>query len=398
MSLRQTGETESRKKFIHPRLRLGGRPPGQPGTQLEFGRHARGEELVCRFLEDHADARRQLLRRPGERPGPFGSFPQGRLGEDLPGEFGQQARQGQGRGRFACPIRTDDSEGLTGAQAQVQSGRGGGGHARSSNAEPICAQQNLAEAARRPTDSCGPASARGGGVLRHPDAAADERFGQVRIGEDLLGRTLGDDPVTAQHDDTVDVLGPQLHPVFDDEHGRLCLGLHGEHGIADLGRRGGIDIGRRFVEDDDLRGHRMDPGQSQPLLLPTGQGSTRMLRGQIESHRVQGLGDLRLDGLGRESEVLHPERHIITDAGEDHLRIGILEDQPGAASARIRFLTADEEFTGGLTRFLGQDTGDGVEERRFARSGGAEQQHLLSGRDLQVERTDRRRVTVGVRP
>ena len=75
-----------------------------------------------------------------------------------------------------------------------------------------------------------------------------------------------------------------------------------------------------------------------------------------------------------------------------------MEDQPGAASAGIRFLTADEEFTGGLTRFLGQDTGDGVEERRFAGPGGTEQQHLLSGRDLQIERTDCRLVTVGVRP
>ena len=74
-----------------------------------------------------------------------------------------------------------------------------------------------------------------------------------------------------------------------------------------------------------------------------------MVRRQIESQRSQGLQRLGLDCLGRESEVLHPERHIITDAGEDHLRIGILEDQPGAASARIRFLAADEEFTGGLT-------------------------------------------------
>ena len=71
--------------------------------------------------------------------------------------------------------------------------------------------------------------------------------------------------------------------VFDDKHGRRGIGLHGEHGIADLGRRSGIDIGGRFVEDDDLRSHRMDPSQSQPLLLPTREGGARMLRRQIES-------------------------------------------------------------------------------------------------------------------
>ena len=216
--------------------------------------------------------------------------------------------------------------------------------------------------------------------------------------EDPTRSALGEDSLPAEHDHPIDEIEPQPHAVFDDEHGRLSLGLHGKDGITDAGRGRRIDIGRRLVEDDDLRRHRMDAGQSQTLLLPAGQRRTRMLGGQVESHGTQRRGNPSLDGLGGQTEVLHPEGDIVADAGEDHLRIGILQDQSGAASARIRSLAADEELTAGLAGLLGQDAGDGMEQSRLAGPRGAEEEDLLTRGDVDVEGPDSRCIAIGMRP
>ena len=102
----------------------------------------------------------------------------------------------------------------------------------------------------------------------------------------------------------------------------------------------------------------MDSGQRQPLLLTSGQGRGGMVVGQIEAHGRQRSGDPVFDDISGQPQILHAEGDIVTDAGEDHLRIGILQNQPGITSARVGWTVTDAQLAGGLTGLGRQNPGD----------------------------------------
>ena len=202
-----------------------------------------------------------------------------------------------------------------------------------------------------------------GGAARNADDGAVE--GQAAAG---------------QHDHAVDVVEPRLEPVLDDDQ-RPTTG-HVEHGVAH--RRGvvGVEHRRRLVEQQHVRTQGQHAGQGESLPLASGQRGGEVVAAVRQPHRLQRLVDALPDLVARQGEVLRPERDVASDAiGDDGVvRVLRQETEPPVDLGLARHLAGD----GGAER-----TGEGVQQRRLAGTAGAEEQHPLAGRDLEVEVADR---------
>ena len=108
-------------------------------------------------------------------------------------------------------------------------------------------------------------------------------------------------------------------------------------GVAHLHDPIGVEIGRRFVKDDEAWPHRDDGGERQPLLLPSRQSGRRVIQRHVKSHQVEGLAHARPDLFAGDAEVLATERDLIADPREHDLRVGVLQDQTGTAPRRTRW-------------------------------------------------------------
>ncbi|SII20849.1 Uncharacterised protein [Mycobacteroides abscessus subsp. abscessus] len=317
------------------------------------------------LLEDHSDPRCEEGRRPAEGPFVLCAFGQCPVGAHFACELGNESGQGERRRRLAGAVGSDDADRLAGSD--LERVVGGRRHPRPwpGRTQPLSGEHRPSRLAGSQRSRLTRGSA--GAGLGHPDPGGPEHLGEGGITEDRGRRSLRDDPTAAEDDDGVDVVRPQAHPVLDDDHRRRGGRLDREHRVPDRGRRGGVDVRRRFVEDDDLGCHRVDAGECEALLLAPGECGRGVVEGQVEAERCQGGGDALVDDFGAHPDVLHSEGDVVADAGEDHLRIGVLEDEPGHTSARIRWGVTDHELSSGLTRFDGEDTRDRVEQCRLPR-------------------------------
>ena len=91
---------------------------------------------------------------------------------------------------------------------------------------------------------------------------------------------------------------------------------------------GRVQVGRRFVEDQQRRPGRQDVGDGETLLLAARQavGASQLEAGQAYlSERLRHPG---LHRRARPTSVLQPERHLVLDAVHDQLAVRVLEDEP----------------------------------------------------------------------
>ena len=110
-------------------------------------------------------------------------------------------------------------------------------------------------------------------------------------------------------------------------------------------------------------------GRSSGTSSPTASSASRT-RGQISSRG--------------HAEVLAAERDVVADPGEDHLRVGVLQHEPGAARAPGGRHAVDEQRAGLLALVVAAEhAGEAVQQRRLARPRRAEQQHALPGLDAE---------------
>ena len=107
-----------------------------------------------------------------------------------------------------------------------------------------------------------------------------------------------------------------VHPP---EHRRVVLGAQDGgpaprqrfEQVGDRRGPGRIELGGRFVEDEDARAHRHDARDRDPLLLATGQGE-RLAVGEVGDPQPRQRGvDPRVHLGPRDAQVLEPEGELL---------------------------------------------------------------------------------------
>ncbi len=194
--------------------------------------------------------------------------------------------------------------------------------------------------------STSPGAARGAGArpaggrvpTRRPPPGAPLRA------EHLRGRAVRDDPAGADHDDPREEGQPHLETMLHHHEGGGTRGEHPLHRIPHLAHALRVEVRRRLVQQHESGAHREHAGQGEALLLAARERRGRMVERHVEAHGRHRRLDARPDLRPRHPEVLAAEGDIVAGAGEDHLRVGILEDEPGPPAGRRGGAAVDEQL------------------------------------------------------
>ncbi len=240
---------------------------------------------------------------------------------------------------------------------------------------------------------------------RHPQPGGEQ--GIALLGEHPRGRTVGEDPVGGEDDETVDqsIRGaaprpqPPIEAVLDDDEGAPAV-LHraGDRGPHERG--GGVVEHRgRLVEQQRARTHREHPREGETLGLTPGERGAAMVDAVGEPDRGERLGDAGPDLRPGQPEVLRPERGVPTHATGDERVGGVLHEQADASVPRTHGVTVDEHLPRTLAGVdLPEHPGERLQQRRLARPARPGEQHALPGVDAQIEVGEHRRRAPQRRP
>ena len=166
-----------------------------------------------------------------------------------------------------------------------------------------------------------------------------------------------------------------------------------------------VEVRARLVEHQRTRPHREDPRERQPLPLTAGQPRGGAVERQVEPDDVERVPDPEPGLAALDTEVLTPERHVVADPGHHGVGLGVLHDEADPPADGAGCSAVDEhaaaDLGGGVVSgvgLVGQDRGDGTEERGLARAGGPDDRDALSGLHDQVDTADGPGVAIGVAP
>ena len=195
-------------------------------------------------------------------------------------------------------------------------------------------------------------------------------------------RPVGDHPAArAQHHHAVDQVQHLGDPVLDEDERGPAVGQRCADGVADEGRAGGVEVGRRLVEQQQARAAGDRAGQREPLLFAAGERGgrpvARVRRGPPRPAAASTAGQI---SLGRYAAVLQSKCDIVADPGHHELGLRVLEDDADLFAGRPGVDTVDGDHALLLARVLGEQAGQRGEQRALAGPRRAEQQHPLAAR------------------
>jgi len=204
-------------------------------------------------------------------------------------------------------------------------------------------------------------------------------------GETLVERGVEQEAAVLEKDDAVGDGERPLGALLG-EHDRRAERLDlGEQARGRLG----VELGRRLVEQDELRPHGQGGREADPLQLPAGElvraPPGQVLRADCPERAVHPWPDLR----GRGAEVLEPERDVVAHERHEDLILRILEDRRDGARevgrARMsRVQPPDLDAAGEAPAVkVRHEAGQRPQERRLPGPGRAEQRHDLARLDRQ---------------
>ncbi|CFE43556.1 Uncharacterised protein [Mycobacterium tuberculosis] len=183
--------------------------------------------------------------------------------------------------------------------------------------------------------------------------------------------------------------------VGDQHRGDMHLVVQAAQPGTQLFAHLGIECAERLVEQQHLRIDRQRPGQRHPLSLPTGELIGVAALKSAQAHHLQQIVDLGLDlGLGALTD-LQPERHVVTDSQVFERRV-VLEDESDATPLwRHPGDVAAVDRDGSGVRLV--EAGYGAQQRRLARTAGAQQCGQRTGRydEIHVVKCDEVAVAFG---
>ena len=138
--------------------------------------------------------------------------------------------------------------------------------------------------------------------------------------------------------DGVDEGQHHVEAVLDDEDAVARLGERAQRAHQKFSAVF-VEVGERFVEDDDALPHRERRGGDQPLLLPAREGAALPLRVQL--HEIADDLDLFLYLFGREGEIFAAEGDLVLYDLLDDLLVCILQHDAHLAADLAQFFALD---------------------------------------------------------
>ena len=395
--------------LVHQGVQSGARGARGPWPHLQFPAHGPGDELVLGLLEDHGDAAQHVAARPLVRVVALAVRRSvGRGDADGPAQGGQQPRQGEGEGRLADAVGADDARGGAARDVQVD--------ALADRRPRLVAD---GEAARAEDGGGGPAvrggkDGRGGSAVRGGQRGQRARLGGHVVagqpdppfpqstglgGQHLVDGAVGGDRAVQDHHDAVDQVRPDVDAVLDDHQGGPRLVEDPLDRAAHSGDAHRVQVGGGLVEQQEAGSHGEDRGEGEPLLLAARQGGGGVVGGGVEADRAGGGADARPYLLAGDAQVLHAEGHVVADAGQDHLGLGVLHHEPDAAPQVRGGGPVDGEAPLRLALVLAaQEPGQPGHEGGLAGPGRPEDEDALAGLDPQVDAVEGPGEAAGVAP
>lgn len=209
---------------------------------------------------------------------------------------------------------------------------------------------------------------------------------QVGVGEDLVDRAVGDDDTAVHHDRPLAQLGRIGQVVGDDQH----RGLQPGQRLGQLPARDRVEIGRRFVENENVGLAGQHGGQRGAPALPGGQMRRAAVGVVGQRHRVQRPGHAGGQRVTAHTEIGRAERDVLRDGRHEQLVVGVLEHQPDPSADVLNRLavqrdTADLDRTGRG----GEHTVEVQHQRGLTRAVGAQDGDPLAGCDGEVDMVER---------
>ena len=233
---------------------------------------------------------------------------------------------------------------------------------------------------------------------RNPDSRGRE--GRALAAKHVIRRSIRQNsPTGSEHDDPIHQGPPHVDTVLD-HHERAARDLeNARHRIPYFDHAVRIEVGRRFVEQQQARLHSEHTGEGESLLLATGEPAGGVPKREVEADRAKRLRDASPGLLARDTYVFAAEGHIVADAGEHDLRIRILKHETDLAASASGISISDAQSPFRFTLFVAtEDTGERVHKSGFTCSGCPEQQHPFARLDAQVEPAQRPARAAGMTP
>ena len=221
-----------------------------------------------------------------------------------------------------------------------------------------------------------------------PDPHRDELCG-IRA-DDVGGRPVEDDATRAvDHDRAGEEAHRGIEVVLDQQDRAVAggddVGECGVHIVDALG----VEVGCRLVEHDQRRAHRQGAGDRE-TLPPAARETVGVLVSPVpQADAAQCVFGPRAHLVERQQQVLGTEGDLVVGRAGDDLRIRILEDHRDVRAQRGGEGVGGVESAGldrprhGRGHRVGDQSVERERQRRFARTGRAEQQHDLAGVDVE---------------
>ena len=177
---------------------------------------------------------------------------------------------------------------------------------------------------------------------RSPDAhggghGQEHRAAPVTQRKSRIPRRAAEHHFALVHDDRAVRQGERLfEPVLGQEHRRAELAVDLAQGRQKIRRRDGVELARRFVQDQHRRAHHHDGREVQQLLLAAGQFGHVLVEPVLDAEERGHLGHPSAD-LGRlDAKALQPEGQFVPDLVRHHLVVRVLLHEADAFALRAQ--------------------------------------------------------------
>lgn len=171
--------------------------------------------------------------------------------------------------------------------------------------------------------------------------------------------------------------------------GGIALLQNAGDSVADFNYAVGVEVRRRFIEQEQPRLHGKNSRKGQALLLAARQVAGGMGQRKVEPHDIYSLAHAAPNLLTGKTEVLATEGDVISHPRQNHLRVRILEDETDPPSGTFDWCAIDQQLAARFTLIIAAKyTSQRVDQGRFARSGGAKEKDALAWFDVQIKVAD----------
>ena len=215
----------------------------------------------------------------------------------------------------------------------------------------------------------------------------------------LARRAVGDDRAVVQQEEVVGDAHRLVHVVGDDDRGRAQRAVQGADEVHDHVERDRVEARERLVVDDELRVERDGARERHAARHAARElaGHERLRAAQpdrVELHHDQ----VAQDRLGQLRVLAHRERDVLED-GEVAEEAALLEHHAHLAPQLVEAVAVElghfvPAHAHGPVRRV-QRPAHHLQQRRLARSAGAEDRRDAAARDVEVHAAQHRAAPVG---